>query len=806
MVPSARATRALLLCALVVACERSVLAPEPQAALVGGVDGQANVLPPQPPTFSATATTAQVVLTWADGPDETSYQLQRGLAPDANPPANWVLLPDQPANTATYTDAGVAAQTRYLYRVRGCNAEGCSGFRYLYITTNAPPPPPPPQPSTLSATATTTQVVLTWTDGADETSYKLERGLAPASDPVETWVNLPDQAANATTYTDLGVAASTRYLYRIRACNTGGCSGYRYLYVTTGTPPTLPPQPSTLAATTTAAQVVLSWTDGPDETSYKLERGLAPASDPVETWVNLPDQAANAITYTDLGVAASTRYLYRIRACNAAGCSGYRYLYVTTNAPPPPPPPQPSTFSADPSSGNVALTWTDGPDETSYKLERGVAPDANPVQTWVNLPDQAANAITYTDTGTSPATRYLYRIRACNAGGCSGYRYLYVTTITPPPAQPGSFVADGSSGVVVLTWNDVATETSYQIGRALAPVGGPEGSYVGLPDRPANSTTYTDTGVAPATRYRYRIRACNTGGCSLYNTFYATTPTPPTPPFNIELIFVNTPTPTELAAFQAAEARWEQVITADVPDFGSSLPAACGNPAITGPVDDLKIYVVLEAIDGGGGILGSAGPCYIRGSNAAPTRFPISGRMRFDTADLAFMSGQGILVDVVLHEMGHVLGVGTLWDPLSSWPSQTDFLHMTGAGQDSYFNGTGAISAFNSIGGASYVGNKVPVENTGGAGTMHAHWRESVFNNELMTGWVNLGSNPMSSVTIASLGDHGYSVDLTKADAYTLPGPGALSFDESVRIRLVGDVLDGPIYTIEPNGTIGRVR
>ena len=64
-------------------------------------------------------------------------------------------------------------------------------------------------------------------------------------------------------------------------------------------------------------------------------------------------------------------------------------------------------------------------------------------------------------------------------------------------------------------------------------------------------------------------------------------------------------------------------------------------------------------IDGAGGVLGSAGPCLIR--DTGPTAV---GRMRFDTADLASLEGGGQLDEVVLHEMGHVIGIGSLWGEL----------------------------------------------------------------------------------------------------------------------------------------------
>ena len=80
-----------------------------------------------------------------------------------------------------------------------------------------------------------------------------------------------------------------------------------------------------------------------------------------------------------------------------------------------------------------------------------------------------------------------------------------------------------------------------------------------------------------------------------------------------------------------------------------------GTPAINETVDDLKIYVEIVAIDGVNGVLGSAGPCFLRsGSNLT-----IVGKMRFDSADITSLESGGNLLPVILHEMGHVLGVGT---------------------------------------------------------------------------------------------------------------------------------------------------
>ncbi|GEM49597.1 leishmanolysin-related zinc metalloendopeptidase [Deinococcus cellulosilyticus] len=229
----------------------------------------------------------------------------------------------------------------------------------------------------------------------------------------------------------------------------------------------------------------------------------------------------------------------------------------------------------------------------------------------------------------------------------------------------------------------------------------------------------------------------------------------PSDPFDIDLDFSADTllTTSQKAIFEQAASRWEQVIThglSNINDGGTIY-------------DDLVIKASAVAIDGVGGILGQAGPEFIRNSNS----LPLSGIMQFDSADLSNMETSGILYNVILHEMGHVLGIGTLWDYLG-------FLTYNAADCQTstsiVFNKANAIAQYNALGGAG----SVPVEDTGGAGTKCGHWRESIFDTELMTGWAEAGSMPMSRMTIASLKDLGYSVNLAAADTYTLPGVGGI--------------------------------
>ncbi|MEZ4630634.1 MAG: hypothetical protein R2880_08000 [Deinococcales bacterium] len=172
--------------------------------------------------------------------------------------------------------------------------------------------------------------------------------------------------------------------------------------------------------------------------------------------------------------------------------------------------------------------------------------------------------------------------------------------------------------------------------------------------------------------------------------------------FKITLVFGGTITSGQRQVFETSANRWAQIITADIPDTSLNKSAnACGagEPSFSGAIDDVVIYASVEPIDGPGNVLGSAGPCYIRTSGS----LPVYGIMRFDSADVAGLEQSGMFDEVILHEMGHVIGIGSLWSTfnLVSYAPTTSSCRTT----SSYtsrprFTGAQANSQYAALGGS----------------------------------------------------------------------------------------------------------
>ncbi len=226
--------------------------------------------------------------------------------------------------------------------------------------------------------------------------------------------------------------------------------------------------------------------------------------------------------------------------------------------------------------------------------------------------------------------------------------------------------------------------------------------------------------------------------------------------FNVEIVFKGTWTEALQGAFVGAADYLSTIITGDIADvfFRGKV------------IDDVRIDAKLTAIDGEGSILGQAGPTAYRTADFLPA----TAIMEFDIDDAALFDAVGMFDDIVLHEMLHSIGFGTMWDLMGL---VTDF------SGDLRFIGDNAMSVY--LDDAAFADERladsnesagVPVETDGGPGTAGGHWDDLLFRNEVMTGYIgdpndpkdgtyaeniaNISPNYLSMVTIAALEDMGY--------------------------------------------------
>lgn len=241
-------------------------------------------------------------------------------------------------------------------------------------------------------------------------------------------------------------------------------------------------------------------------------------------------------------------------------------------------------------------------------------------------------------------------------------------------------------------------------------------------------------------------------------------------------------------AFDSAAAFWNNVISSGHAGetFTQDTPLSpCGLDFSIKAGDfirGLRIYSQVVGIDGTGGILGQAGPCLLSGN------FPMVGIMQFDSADSQGLIDDGQFEQVIVHEMGHVVGIGGLWGYLGFVDNACGNGLFGVCRGDPTYNGAAGREGFLALGGG--VNEDLLVGNERGPGTWDAHWREETFVNELMTGFLDQGMpNPLSIMTVLSLKDIGYSVNLDSAEDYSIPSVHQRPFF-APKIELFGDILD----------------
>ena len=171
----------------------------------------------QAPVANASATPES-----GDAPLEVSFSASGSNDPDGSIASYAWNFGDGNSSTEanpthTYNSAG-----NYTATLTVTDNQGATGTDNVAITVNSSGPTPPAAPTSLTATATSTsQINLSWSDNSsDEDGFTIERKTGANG----TYAEIFTAAANATSYSNTGLAEGTNYVYRVRAFNAGGNS------------------------------------------------------------------------------------------------------------------------------------------------------------------------------------------------------------------------------------------------------------------------------------------------------------------------------------------------------------------------------------------------------------------------------------------------------------------------------------------------------------------------------------------------------------------------------------------------------
>ena len=376
----------------------------------------------------------------------------------------------------------------------------------------------PTAPTNLIVTAISPgQVNLTWTDrSTNESSFKIERKTGSAG----TFAQIASVTSNVITFGDTGLTAGTTYFYRVRASNSSGNSSYtNQASVTTSAGDAIAPSAPTGLTTTavSASQINLTWTAATDNVAvagYRVEHCNPGFPGPV-CGVQIGSTTGTAFSHT--GLAEFSGHIYRVRAVDTAGNLGPYTTTVGTNTLDVTAPTAPSALTATAASASqINLSWTGSQDNSGglkgYQIERcqGVSCTAFAWMAFVQN-------LSFIDIGLAAAT-YRYRVRVSDLSGNLGPYSSIVTATTsstadttPPSAPTGLTITAPVSNQLNLRWTastDNIGVTGYLVERCQGTGCTTFAQIAAL----STTATFSNTGLARATTYRYRVRATDVAG------------------------------------------------------------------------------------------------------------------------------------------------------------------------------------------------------------------------------------------------------------------------------------------------------
>ena len=311
--------------------------------------------------------------------------------------------------TASQTVSSLTNGTLYNFRVSATNSAGTGTATSPVNATPAAAATAPGAPTSLTATPGNTQVTLSWSapgsnGGAAISNHVVERRTGSTG----TWTTVTHSTAiTGTNYTVTGLTNGTAYNFRVSATNSAGTGAMSN--VVSATPgrlilPAVTDQTYTVGTAITALTLPVA-SGGTGTVTYTLA-GTVPLGLTFE-----PTTRVLSGTPTKAGVYSVT---YTASTATTPGFGWQFNITIKAVAPG-----APTSLTATPGNGQVALSWTTpgstgGAAITNHVIERRTGTTG----AWTTVTHSTAiTGTNYTVTGLTNGTAYNFRVSATNSAG-----------------------------------------------------------------------------------------------------------------------------------------------------------------------------------------------------------------------------------------------------------------------------------------------------------------------------------------------------------------------------------------------------
>ena len=288
-----------------------------------------------------------------------------------------------------------------------------------------------------------------------------------------------------------------------------------------------PYAPTPVTGTRGNALVNLSWTEptypGADPiTDYTIEYSTNNS-----TWIAFPHTASTATSLAVTGLTNGTPHYFRVAAVSAAGTGLYANLVGTLT--PATVPGAPTSVSATPASGQLALNWiapasNGGEAITDYLVETSTD-NAN----WTAVSHTPTTATTIVVTGLTDGTPYYYRVAAINVVGTGAFGDGGPATpavAATAPSAPTGVGAVPATGQLTINWTVPTSDGGSPLSDYLVEYSIDNTNWTVVAHTPSTATSLVATGLTDGTPYFLRVAAINAIGTSSYGIGGPATPAP----------------------------------------------------------------------------------------------------------------------------------------------------------------------------------------------------------------------------------------------------------------------------------------